>query len=275
MSPVSTCGHQLLREAHLAPELYAACVAALERPGRLWSANPAWSRLFLAWTAALAEPPYEPVLTAAVACEFMAAGYDLLDDVYDHVGDMSTLTRSLPAGTTLLLLAQQALTGLDGSPAHRGRAGAALARGHRGFCAGQVQDYRLRDSSTATYDEVQAVMRRRSGSLVAVPCQCAALLAGASWRIVGLAGRFGQALGCAAQLEDDLADRADDQRTGRQTIPTLLSRRQPDGPELVEATTWVLMQHFIEEAAAALQRLPAHVRLDPLWTLLPADARAA
>lgn len=275
MALVSARGRHLLREAHLAPDLHAACVVALEHPGRLWSANPAWSRLFLAWTAALAEPPSETVLTVAVACEFMATGYDLLDDVYDHSGDVSALTRALPAGTTLLLLAQQALADLDVPAARRRAACAALARAHRGFCAGQVQDYRLRDRPTTTHDDALAVMRRRSGSLVAVPCQCAALLAGAPWRVVGLAGRFGQALGCAAQLEDDLADRADDLRTGRQTIPTLLARRHPDAPELVEATTWVLMQHFLEEAAAALHRLPVHVRLDPLWTLLPATAHTA
>jgi len=275
MSPVSARGHRLLREAHLAPDLHAACVAALERPGRLWSANPAWSRLFLAWAAALGEPPHEPALAAAVACEFMATGYDLLDDVYDHIGDASALTRALPAGTTLLLLAQQALADLDLPAGRRGAARGALARAHRGFCAGQVQDYRLRERPTATHDDALAVMRRRSGSLVAAPCQCAALLTGAPWRVVGLAGRFGQALGCAAQLEDDLADRADDLRLGRQTIPTLLTRRHPDAPDLVEATTWVLMQHFLEEAAAVLHRLPADMRLDPLWTLLPATARAA
>lgn len=275
MAPVSARGRHLLRQAHLAPDLHAACVVALERPGRLWSANPAWSRLFLAWTAALAEPPSEIVLTAAVACEFMATGYDLLDDVYDHGGDVSALTRALPAGTTLLLLARQALADLALPTERRRHACAAFAHAHRGFCTGQVQDYRLRDRPTATHDEALAVLHRRSGSLVAAPCQGAVLLAGAPWRIVGLAGRFGQALGCAAQLEDDLADRADDLRTGRQTIPTLLARRHPNTPELVEATTWVLMQHFLEEAAAALHRLPAHVRLDPLWTLLPTNARAA
>jgi len=275
MSSVSARGRQLLREAHLAPDLHAACVAALARHGRLWSSNPAWSRLFLAWTAALAAPPHEPVLPAAVACEFMAAGYDLLDDVYDHAGDAAVLTRALPAGTTLLLLARQALVEIDLPAERRGAARAALARAQRGFCAGQVRDYRLRAQPTATDDEALAVMRQRSGSLVAVPCQCAALLAGAPWRVAGLAGRFGQALGCAAQLEDDLADCADDLRTGRKTIPTLLAQHHPDAPELVEATTWVLMRHFLAEAAGVLRRLPSYVRTDPLWTLLPADARAA
>ena len=36
------------------------------------------------------------MLAAAVACEFMATGYDLLDDVYDHASGATALTRDLP-----------------------------------------------------------------------------------------------------------------------------------------------------------------------------------
>lgn len=275
MSTVSAIGRHLLWSAHLAPDIHATCMEALTRPGRLHSANPAWSRLFLAWTSALDEPPHEQFLTAAVACEFMAAGYDLLDDVYDHVGDVTALTRALPAGTTLLLLAQQTMAGLDAPEARRRRACAALARAHRRFCVGQVRDYALRSQPIAAQDDVLVVMRQRSGGLVAAPCQCASLLAGAPWRIVGLAGRFGRALGCAAQLEDDLADCTDDLQTHRKTIPTILAQGHPGASELVEATTWVLMQHFLQEAAGVLRRLPTSVRMDHLWTLLPAAAHAA
>jgi geranylgeranyl pyrophosphate synthase len=129
-----------------------------------------------------------------------------------------------------------------------------------------------RDRSLLTPEK----LRQRSGTLVAVPCLCAALLAGAPWRTVALAGRFGRALGCAAQLEDDLADRAEDARGGRTTVPVLLAHLHPAAPHLVEATTWVLIRRYLREAAQGLWRLsPDQTRTEALWALLPTDLRAA
>jgi geranylgeranyl pyrophosphate synthase len=130
----------------------------------------------------------------------------------------------------------------------------------------------------AAPEDMLAILRRRSGSLAAAPCQCAAILVGAHWRSVALAGRFGRALGCAAQLEDDLLDQAEDALNGRQTVPRILAHHYPTEPEVVETTTLVLIQRFLHEAAQALEQLPAchaGARTGTLWTLLPATARAA
>jgi len=114
------------------------------------------------------------------------------------------------------------------------------------------------------------VLRRRSGTLAAAPCQCAALLAGAPWRVVALAGRFGQALGCVGQLEDDLADREEDAAQGRQTLPLALAHLASGSVELGETASWVLIQRFQREALEALERLPLPpARKEILWTLFP------
>lgn len=279
MPAIVEVGQRVLRAACLVPSVEAACRVALTKPGRLFSAVPIWSRLFLAWSAALTEDPGEAFLRAAVACECMAAGYDLIDAHYDRTHDPAArdgLTHGLPAGVTLLLLAQELLARLDLPAERRARAGAALSSAGRRACTGQMQDYALRRQPTASQDEVLAILRRRSGTLAAAPCQCAALLAGAPWRTVALAGRFGRAFGCAAQLADDLADRVEDEQSGKKTVPFLLAQLYPAAPELVEATTLVLIQRFLQEAAQALARLPIHrARTEVLWTLLPADARAA
>ncbi len=275
MREIDVAGYRVLCDAHLAPPVYAACRDALSRPGHLFSPSPTWARLFLAWIDALAPERRDALLPAAVACECMAAGYDLIDAVSDHAGatGMDTaLNHDLPIGVTLLLLAQETLAALDPPGA---RAAALLARAGRRALAGQIQDQELRRQPTATQDAALDVLRRRSGTLVAAPCQCAAVLAGAPWRVVALAGRFGAALGCATQLEDDLADRTDDARSGRKTLPTILVRLYPDDPDVVDATAWVLMQRFLAEAARVLIRLSPYIDTEPLWTLLPAELRAA
>lgn len=281
MSTLSEVGHQVLHEAHLTPALDMACMSALAQPGHLFSASPLWARLFLSWIDALVLDAGETFLPAAVACECLAVGFDLIDDVIDDVYDQARgssiqerLTGALTGGVILLLLAQEVMARLDLPAERRRRACMALSRASHRVLGGQVQDTALRGLPTATQDAVLAVLRCRSGTLVAAPCQCAALLTGAPWRIVALAGRFGYALGCAAQLEDDLTDRVEDERSGRTTIPTLLAQLSPASSELIEATTWVLIQRFLQDAARVLQRLPPYVRTDPLWTLLPPTMRA-
>jgi len=264
--------------ARLPAAVEATARAALARPGHVLGAPtvPRWARLFLTWIDALTGTPLNPYLPGAVACDWMAAGYDLLDQVYDGSSEARNdmLARTLPAALSLLMLAQELLASLDVPGSRRAAACRAFARAGRRALAGQVQNYGLRMVPTVDIDTALSIVRRRSGPLVAAPCQCAALLTGASWRTVALAGRFGAALGCAAQLEDDRADRAEDELAGRATVPLLLARRHAAAPAVAEATLWVLHRRFLERAAQSLERLPHdRVHVEVLWTLLPADLR--
>ncbi len=272
---VAACADLALRRARLPARVEAMARAALARPGHVLGlpAAPRWARLFLTWIDALAGVPLDAYLPGAVACDCMAAGYDLLDRVYDSPPQErdDVLAVTVPAALSLLLLAQELLAALDAPGSGRAAACRALARAGRRALAGQLDDYRLRAVPTGDMDTALSIARHRSGPLVAAPCQCAALLTGASWRTVALAGRFGAALGCAAQLEDDRADRAEDEQSGRATVPLLLDRRHAAAPALAEATLWVLHRRFLERAARALERLPRdRVHVEVLWTLLPA-----
>jgi len=276
MRLVSDIGQRTLCEAGLPHVVDMTCRAALARPGHLFGASPLWSCLFLAWVEALAAPPYDLFLPAAVACEFMAAGYDLLDAATGHNLLPETRAHTLTASAALLRLSHELLVCLDAPPARRDRACAALARAGRRACDGHARDIALRRQPVVSQDAVLAVLRLRSGTLVAAPCQLAALLAGAPWRAVAVAGEYGYALGCAAQLEDDLADMAEDERSGRKTVPLLLARLYPMQPEVAEAATWVLIRRFQREAARLLTHPSIdQTRTEALWTLLPPALRAA
>jgi len=252
--------------------------AALARRGHLFGDTPRWARLFLTWVEMLAPASVDVFVPAAVACEFMAAGYDLLDQAHDlahgrHGPEMAPVA-TLPTGVSLLLLAQELLASVGAAAIHRIAAGRAFARAGRRAFAGQVADDALRARPDVDHAAVLDVLRRRSGPLVAVPCQGAALLVGAPWRTVALAGHFGRALGCAAQLEDDRVDCAEDARAGRTTLPLLLARRHADAPALVDAAVWVLHRRFLAQAADAIERLSSqYAHSEVLWTLLPADLR--
>lgn len=276
---VVAAGDRALRAARLPSPVEASARAALSRRGHLFGDAPRWARLFLTWAEALAPTSVDILTPAAVACEFMAAGYDLLDQAHDRacahpeMAEM-VLEETLPTGVSLLLLAQELLADVDVAATQRVAVGRAFARAGRRAFAGQVADHALRARPDTDHAAALDVLRWRSGSLVAAPCQCAALLVGAHWRAVTLAGRFGHALSCAAQLEDDLADRAEDALTGRQTLPLLLARRHAADPALVEAAVWVLHRRFLALAADAIEQLSRqHAFSEVLWTLLPADPR--
>lgn len=276
MPALRDVARQALDAARLAPPVRGASLAALTRHRHVFGASPVWSLLCLAWAEALADPPYEAFVRAAVACDFMAAGYDLFDRASDDALSSDEDSPERAASDALLTLAHALLERLDVPMERRVRAHAALNHADRRARAGHARDLALRRLPAAAQDDLLVVLRRRSGTLVAAPCQVAALLAGATWRVVGLATRFGRDLGCAAQLEDDLADRAEDARDGRKTIPLLLERLYPDDAEVVEATTWVLIRGFQRDAAHVLTRLPIEgCRTEALWTFLPSSLHAA
>lgn len=283
LEKVSATGRCALTQAHLPADLLRLCDTALARPGRLFSTAPVASRLFLAWGQMLLAAVPPAWLHAAVACEFVLAGCDLIDR---HTDDLylsssheprvaSSHTGTLPAGISLLVLAQDLMSGLQVTDKRRIPAAQALARMTRRALAAHHRDVILRTQPLPGTETAVSVLRQRSGELVAIPCVCAALLAGASVRCVVLARRFGRALGCAGQLEDDQADRTEDLATGRKTLPLLLAQLEPRDARVVETATAVLTHRFLEEAAEALRALPSLAPYDSeaLWDLLPSELR--
>ncbi|MFF3952855.1 polyprenyl synthetase family protein [Streptomyces sp. NPDC001890] len=121
------------------------------------------------------------------------------------------------------------------------------------------------------------VMRGKTGSLIAVACRFGAMMAGADESAVDILTQYGERLGVAFQLADDVLDIASDShesgktpgtdlREGIPTLPVLHLRAQaaadgkPDDLELVE----LLDGDLGDDArhAEALRRLRAHPALE-------------
>ncbi len=231
--------------------------------------------MFVGWLEALAPEQLNRLYPAAVAGDCMIAGYDLLDAIYDQHDPQRTRAVLVPAGLSLLHLAQEFMLQVDAPAERRAVAARALAHGGRRAWPGHLQDYARRGGAAADPAALLLTVRQRSGSLVAAFCSAAALIAGGSWRAMGLAARFGRAFAVAAQLEDDLDDRHDDAGIGRQTLPILIGMQAEDA--VVEATTWVLIRRSLLECASVLkhvEQLGTPGSTDHLWSLLPPELRA-
>ncbi|MFD9503167.1 polyprenyl synthetase family protein [Streptomyces sp. NPDC060035] len=126
-------------------------------------------------------------------------------------------------------------------------------------------------------DHYMDVLGGKTGSLVAVSGRFGALMAGADESVVDILTQYGERLGIAFQLADDVLDIASDShesgktpgtdlREGIPTLPVLLLRAQaaaegkPDDLELVELLDGDLGDD--DRLAEALRRLRAHPALE-------------
>ncbi|MEV1053583.1 polyprenyl synthetase family protein [Streptomyces sp. NPDC049887] len=126
-------------------------------------------------------------------------------------------------------------------------------------------------------DHYLDVLRGKTGSLVAVSCRFGAMMSGADERITDVLTQYGERLGVAFQLADDVLDIASDShesgktpgtdlREGIATLPVLRLQEEaaahgrPDDVELVE----LLAGDLTDDArhAEALARLRGHSALE-------------
>ncbi len=116
------------------------------------------------------------------------------------------------AGDALLALAFEVLAGGDGPPERRLAAVGELARaaGSRHLVGGQADDLALplEDASEAA---VHSIHRRKTAALMAASVAGGAILAGAEPARVARLRAFGEKVGLAFQLADDLLDRSRDE----------------------------------------------------------------
>jgi heptaprenyl diphosphate synthase len=136
------------------------------------------------------------------------------------------------------------------------------------------------------------VLADKTGSLIATSGRFGALLSGAPEPLVDVMTRFGERIGVAFQLSDDLLDVASegtesgktpgtDLREGVATLPVLHLRRIADHDDPDDARLLDLLEGDLTDDAAlaeALQRLRAHTAMDAARAELRRwadDARAA
>ncbi len=209
----------------------------------------------------------QEALPAACAVE-MIHTYSLIHDDLPAMDDddlrrgRATLHRAFDeatailAGDALLTLAFEVLA-RDLRPASvAARCAAVLARaaGACGMVGGQADDLAA-EGQPGTLEQLQAIHRRKTAALFSASAQLGALCAGAGEEQAERLARYGQCLGLAFQIRDDLLDRhgeesqlgkrvgKDDQR-GKLTYPALLGKE----------ASWEKAKHWADQALEALAR---------------------
>ena len=105
----------------------------------------------------------------------------------------------------------------------------AVGVGHEGMIGGQTADV-LSEGTAPDLELVRSIHRRKTAALFEASCRLGALAGGGSADQVDALGRYGQLLGLAFQIADDLLDvegtgealgkkTGKDQRRGKQTYP--------------------------------------------------------
>ncbi|MFP4071734.1 MAG: polyprenyl synthetase family protein [Desulfovibrionales bacterium] len=107
------------------------------------------------------------------------------------------------------------------------------AAGARGMVGGQVLDMAYTRQEEITLEMLQAMHGRKTGALITASCTCGALLAGAGNKELEQARTYGEQIGLAFQVVDDILDVTgtqedlgkpigSDQEQGKSTYPKLI-----------------------------------------------------
>ena len=114
----------------------------------------------------------------------------------------------------------------------------AVAAGSQNLIAGQVSDI-LSEGKTVEVETVDRIVRSKTAALIRVSLTAGAMLAGGTRAQIEILGRFGEDLGVAFQLRDDLLDLEGDpekmgkavkkdRQRGKATYPNVVVRSEPE-----------------------------------------------
>lgn len=191
------------------------------------------------------------LLPTALAVEYLHAATLVHDDIIDA----DPLRRGKPAvpvaygipgailaGDHLVFSAFDALA--DGTdrvaPGQVAAAVAALAEAGQDLCRGQMLETSLVGDLDAGARRYPEVIRLKTGALFRAVCKIGALLGGATASAADQFGRYGDLVGMAFQIRDDVleyrtltkcADESSDLRNGRPTLPLLLAYEAASGSQ--------------------------------------------
>lgn len=108
----------------------------------------------------------------------------------------------------------------------------AWAAGSAGMVGGQMLDMVYTGKKTVTLEDVARMQKLKTGAMLQASCVCGAILAGVNENVINLISAYGQALGRAFQIVDDILDVTGDTATlgkpagsdsekGKNTYPSL------------------------------------------------------
>jgi geranylgeranyl pyrophosphate synthase len=121
-----------------------------------------------------------------------------------------------------------------------------LSRTIARLCDGQIREVEAAGNVEQTEDAYLEVIRRKTGALIATSCRLGGMLSDASADLLDVLEAFGEALGMAFQLSDDVMDVTSSQvelgkepgvdiKEGVYTLPVLLALRRGDRREELAA----------------------------------------
>jgi geranylgeranyl diphosphate synthase, type I len=184
------------------------------------------------------------VLAAALGMEYLHGAAELHDDIIDDVAfrrgrPAAHVTYGIPSailtGDHLICRAFAAIVDEPGaaSPGHVVAAVAALAAAGSDLCRGQILEAQMVGDLDAGVRWYPEMIRLKTGALFRVVCHIGALLGGAEPDDASALARYGEHIGLAFQVRDDLLDyvatpeqtgkpASNDLGNGRPTLPLLL-----------------------------------------------------
>ena len=234
-------------------------------------------------TAQLGDPVLatgEQVRDAGVAVELTHIATLYHDDVMDE----APLRRGAPSAQTVWGNSAAILTG-DVLVARASQLVAALgpravqahAKTFERLCMGQLHETLQRPACTDPVDHYIQILADKTGSLIAVSARYGAMLTRAGERTERIVEEFGEKIGVAFQLADDVLDFTSDSETtgktpgtdlreGVDTMPVLLLRKALAAGELDAAGQAILSRLSTENLAddAALADVVARLRRHPV-----------
>lgn len=141
------------------------------------------------------------------------AGDALLTDAFAF---MASAGSALPAGRVL-----QAISCM------------ASAAGGPGMVGGQFLDMRYTLAKSASLEELRAMHAMKTGALITASCVAGAILGGADATAQKAAGEYGQALGAAFQIMDDVLDETGDPALLGKAVGSDAANEKPTYPSLL------------------------------------------
>lgn len=196
----------------------------------------------------------QQIIDAAVVVELTHLATLYHDDVMDSAPARRGVTsaqmvwsnnRAILAGDLIFARASMLVAGLGPTAVYQ------HAKTFERLCSGQLNETLGRERSSDAIDHYIQVLADKTGSLVAQSARFGAELAGVDKAQVEALYQFGDAVGVAFQLADDVVDIASDHevsgktpgtdlREGVDTLPILLLRRAQEAGTLDEAGEQIL-----------------------------------
>lgn len=184
----------------------------------------------------------DQVLPFAAGVECMHAASLIHDDIVDQEpvrrGRASTaenfgIAEAVVAGDGLSMTGYAAMLGTSG-PADRVLAASRVAiAGLRRMCEGMMRETEIREDLSCGLPVVLEVIRGKTAALISAACQAGAILGGATPAQAEALRQYGELLGMAFQLRDDLLPYTADERDIGKTALSDVANRQPTLPVLL------------------------------------------